>query len=140
MGGIIMGFKGNRGPLVIFAVIFIVIIVVAASASSSPKKPNSAIAGLAECTVNAEVGLAQVKITNQNLRTSIIKTASDLPFSFNFTEGDTLAFTITVLSGYTWNAWELNQSPWFAQGINNTLTIKSTEDITLNAKFLMTQP
>lgn len=119
---------------VFVAVIFILIIITVIAASSSSgvrKKP----AGIYTCTVNAEVGLSLIKITNQNTGTSIEKTASDLPYRFNFTAADTLSFNLTQLPDYRFSGWEINMKPWFAQ--NNPLLCSQVEsDFSLTATFI----
>jgi len=84
--------------------------------------------------VNGDIGIAQVTITNQNTGKSITKQYANLPYTFNLTEGDTLRFNVTMLEGYAWNAWELNQYPWFAQ--DNPFTIKVQDDLVLNPQTI----
>ena len=104
----------------------------AGSQSSSYRSSNPA--GLVTCTVNGDIGIAQVTITNQNTGKSITKQYANLPYTFNLTEGDTLRFNVTMLEGYAWNAWELNQYPWFAQ--DNPFTIKVNDNLVLNPQTI----
>jgi hypothetical protein len=123
----------SRFFLIIGAIVLLVIIVVAAA--SSGVKPKVSTVGLATCTVNGQLGMKSVQITNQNTGKSIIKTAADLPYTFNLTKGDTLRFNVTTLPGYLWNSWEMNASPWFAQ--DNPLLIRVSTDVSLTAKVLV---
>jgi hypothetical protein len=127
-------FKGNRGPIILLCIaIFIIIIIAAVASSSGGRKGNPA--GLITCTVNGDIGIDKIVITNQNTGKSITKTYADLPYSFNLTEGDTLRLNVTLLDGYAWNAWEINQYPWFAQ--DNPFTMKVNEAVTLNPQCLV---
>lgn len=129
-----MGFKDpTRIIIIICGIILLILLVIAASAmSSGPRRNNPA--GLLTCTVNGDIGISQIVITNQNTGKSIIKTYADLPYAFNLTEGDTLRFNVTMLDGYVWNAWEINQYPWFAQ--DNPFTMKVNEDLVLNPQTI----
>jgi hypothetical protein len=128
-----MGFKGNRGPIIILIIAVLVIVGIIALGSSGGRKSNPA--GLITCTVNGDVGIDKVIITNQNTGKSITKTYADLPYSFNLTEGDTLRLNVTIADGYAWNAWEINQYPWFAQ--DNPFTMKISEAVTFNPRCLV---
>ncbi len=130
-----MPLKPTPGLIVVGIVIFVLIIVgIAALASSGGVKPKQ-IEGLRTCTVNAELGIAAVNITNTNTGKSIIKTAADLPYTFNFTAGDTLKFNVTTLPNYQWNAWEISAPPWFAQ--DNPYYLKIETNVQLNGKILI---
>jgi len=76
----------------------------------------------------------QVKVSNQNTGTSITKMAADLPYTFYFNKDDTLNINVTVSQGYAWNAWEIDQQPWFDN--HNPLTLKTDVDVVLNPKCL----
>ena len=131
MGGGIRKLK-QRFWIFVGIIALIVIIVIAASASSGSRRHNPA--GLLTCTVQSDIGINQVVITNQNTGKSITKTAADLPYTFNLTEGDTLRFNVTLLEGYKWNAWEINQYPWFAN--DNPFTMRVNENLVLNGKSI----
>ena len=90
--------------LIVFLVCIVVIVAAALSGGNRAVLP----AGVKTCTVQAEVGVESVKISNQNIGTSIIITATLLPYSFNFTSGDTLQFNVSTMPGYTFNAWVFN--------------------------------
>ena len=124
-----MGFKGNRIWIIIIAVAFIAALIIGVSSASSGTSKTKKPAGLLTCTVNGDVGLDQIVIINQNTGKSIIKTTANLPYTFNLTEGDTLRFNVTLIEGYNWNAWEINQYPWFAQ--DNPFTMKVNADLVL---------
>jgi len=112
----------------------VVIIAIAYASTSSSSRRNQNPAGLITCTIQGDIGINQVVITNQNTGKSIIKTAANLPFAFNLTEGDTLRFNVTLLEGYAWNAWEINQYPWFAH--DNPFTMRVGEDLVLNGQTI----
>jgi hypothetical protein len=118
----------NRFFLIVLALILLVIIVIAASLGST-RKTTVKTEGLLTCTVESEIGIETITITNQNTQKNIIRSDVDLPFTFNFTAGDTLKFNVTTIAGYKWNAWLINQAPWFAD--NNPFTFKPTDDIVL---------
>jgi hypothetical protein len=132
VGGVTLPFKGNRILIFAFLAIFIVVIIIVASASSTPSKPH--IKGLEVCTVQAEIGVASIKISNQNTGNSIIKTGADLPYSFNFTVGDTLKFQVTTLAEYTFNAWVFNTGTF---DNHNPLNLKPTDSVTMTANILV---
>jgi hypothetical protein len=123
----------QRFWLILGGLALLAIIVVAASASSGSRR-NQNPADLITCTVNTDIGIDKVTITNQNTGKSITKTMTDLPYTFNLTEGDTLRLNVTLTEGYVWNAWEINQYPWFAQ--DNPFTMKVNEAVILNPKCL----
>jgi hypothetical protein len=106
----------TRFMLFVGAIFLIVIIIIGAAASSGGR-------------------LSQVSITNQNTGKTIIRTAAELPYTFNLNKGDTIRFSITVLSDYVWNAWEMDREPWFAQ--DNPLVIKVNGNIVFDANCLV---
>lgn len=129
-----MPFKGNRGPIIIGgAVLLLIIIIAAAAASGGPR--NGQPAGTCTATINGAVGLSQINITNQNTGKTIIRTAAELPYTFNLAKGDTIKLSVSVINGYDWNAWELNNSPWFAQ--DNPLVIKVNGNVVFDANCLV---
>jgi hypothetical protein len=115
--------------------IALLILIITAVASSGGSRPHSNPKGTYTCTVDTNFGLQSVKIINQNTGASITKTTSDLPYSFNFTSGDTLQFNATVLKEYTWNAWVFTSSGTFDD--HNPLTVNPEEDFTLTANCLI---
>jgi len=128
-----MPFKGNRIFLVVGAIALIVIIVAAASANSVPSVPKTTPQptttmppddGKIHITINSNIGIQQVKVTNLNTARSISKTLIDLPFEFTCDRGDFLRFTVTTQPGYQWNAW------WF-----NTMTFDNSNPMTMVAKY-----
>ena len=134
-----MPFRPTPGLLVIGAIAVIAIIVVlAALASPNTSRPSNP-KGVLTCTVSSNVGLYNVKITNQNTGASITKMAADLPYSFNFTSSDTLMFNATVIDQYQWNAWSFpNAERTFDS--HNPLTLKSDRNIIIVADCIIKQP
>ena len=127
----------ERFFLFIIAIIAVVIIlIIASAAASSGGSRNGQPAGVCTATINGAVGLSQVEITNQNTGKTIIRTAAELPYTFNLNKGDTLKFNVTVLEGYIWNAWELNRAPWFAQD-NPMITDKIVGNIIFDANCIV---
>jgi hypothetical protein len=130
MGGTIVK---SRFFLIVAVCVLVLVIVIAAAASSggsSRTKPP----GVYTCTVSTTFGLDTIVIVNQNQNTHITKTAASLPYSFNFTVGDTLQFNATVLKEYTWNAWMFVKTGTFSD--HNPLVIKPDKDIVLMADCL----
>ena len=123
-----------RFYLLVSVVILFFIIVVAASASSGGSR-NGQPAGVCTATINGAVGLSQVEISNQNTGKTIIRTAAELPYTFNLNKGDTLEFNVTIIDGYQWNAWEIDRAPWFAQ--DNPLIIKVDGAIVFDANCIV---
>ena len=129
-----MPFKLTPGLIVVGIIVIVIIFgVIAAVASGGGRKTKPA--DLCLCTVNGDIGIQTVNITNQNTGKSILRTASELPYSFNFTADDTLKFQVTMIQGYKWNAWEINQNPWFAQ--DNPFLIRTIKDLTIEANCIV---
>lgn len=85
-----------------------------------------------ECTVNAGQGTFNVTVTN-NAGQKITKLATDLPFKFPFTQGDTLTFKANNATGYTFAQWTFADATW-----NNDNPLKLTNiqgNLTLTAEF-----
>lgn len=122
-----MPFKGNRIILIVCLIVLVLFAAGIAYAYTHPTSGRSNTPGLSICTINYGIGIQSVKITNQNTAKTITKTAGELPFSFNFTEGDMLSLTAYMQPGFTWNAWEINQHPWFDN--NNPTSFRSTLDV-----------
>lgn len=118
--------------LIIIVACFVIIVVGAALSGGGGKTRP----GVYTATVTGTVGVDTVTIANQNTGKTIIRTAADLPYTFNFENGDTLRLNVTTIAGYKWNAWEINQTPWFAQ--DNPLLIKVTGNIEFKANCLVT--
>ncbi len=128
-----MGFKGNRGPLIIIGIIIVFFLALAWAASGNSAQRITP-PGMEVCTIQSEVGVSTVKITNQNTGTSIVKTVSNLPYSFNFTRGDTLQFNVTMQPEYVFNAWTFNTGTF---DNHNPLTIKPTDNVVMTVTVLM---
>jgi hypothetical protein len=122
----------SRFFLIVGVIVIILIIVVAAASSGGGRKPNTKPAGTYTCTVSSNVGLLSDTIINQNTRGGpLIKYAADLPFSFNFTSGDTLQFTANVTEQFSWNAWQFVKTGTWDH--NNPLTVRPETDFVLAA-------
>jgi hypothetical protein len=127
-----MPFRPTPGLMIVGVVIFMVVVGGLILASSGGVKPNVKPQGVRTCTVSSNVGLLKVEINNQNTRGGpIVKFAADLPFSFNFTSGDTLQFNAVVTEQFDWNAWQFVKTGTWDH--NNPLTVKPNEDFILTA-------
>jgi hypothetical protein len=80
--------------------------------------------GKVHITIESNIGIQQIKITNLNTMRSIYKGMIDLPFEFTCDRGDFLRFTVTTQQGYGWNAW------WF-----NTQTFDNSNPMTMVAQY-----
>ena len=132
-----MGFKGNRGPLLILIFAIIIIVSIAAAASSGGGQSHSNPEGVITVTVQGDIGVYTVTIKNLNTGKTMILPFTDLPCVFNATlsEGEvSLRVNVTPLDGYAWNYWKINQYPWFAD--DNPFTITVSEDLTLNGQTI----
>ena len=117
--------------LLIIIIACIAVVIVAASTGGGNKQRP----GVYTATITGAIGVDTVTVTNQNTGKTIIRTAADLPYKFNFENGDTLKLNVTTIAGYKWNAWEINQSPWFAQ--DNPLLIKINGNVEFKANCLI---
>jgi hypothetical protein len=128
-----MPFKLTPGLIIVVIVVFSLIIgVIALAASSGGRKTNTKPAGTYTCTVSSNVGLLSVTIINQNTRGGPMTIdAANLPFSFNFTSGDTLQFTANVTGQFEWNVWKFVKIGTWSH--DNPLTIRPEEDFILAA-------
>jgi hypothetical protein len=128
MGGILMGFKGSRGPLVIIVIIALVVIAGLAVASQGPPKSKVKESDTITVTIQKHVGIDTVTYENIDNPGEIkVLTIIDLPYSFNCTRGDTLIFTETTRSGYNWNTWDF--SPMTRSIHDNPLQIDSSDPL-----------
>jgi hypothetical protein len=128
-----MPFKITPG-LVIVGIIVLALVIggIAVAASGGGRKTNTKPAGTYTCTVSSNVGLLSVTIINQNTRGGPMTVeAANLPFSFNFTSGDTLQFNATVTEQFEWNVWKFVKIGTWSH--DNPLTIRPEEDFTLAA-------
>jgi hypothetical protein len=135
-----------RFYLIVLVCVLVVMIVIAAAASSGNKqnavKPTPLPTPIITpppadltFTVKSGVGIATVKVTDQNTGSTIILTPVDLPASFTFKNGDTITFTVTSQAGYRFNAWVLGDGSFQSQ---NPYSVKPVSPLTLEARFLMT--
>ncbi len=123
-----------RGIILVGGLILLAIIVVALVASSGTRPQTGVFPGkVYTATINADVGLQSIKYTNQNTPSSCIIMATEMPFSFNFTSGDTLTFNVTAREGFKFNTWFTND------GFNhnqNPYTVKATGPFSMRADFI----
>jgi hypothetical protein len=144
MGGVNkkMGFKGNRGPLIITAVLCLTLLIAAvALASNSPAPPkqeedpmdNPDVPMTFSFTVSGDIGIDVIKITNLNTPATMRLTTADLPASFNIDANDQLVFTVSSKDGYTFDHWVVDDGTWQSK---NPLTIKPVGSFSMIAKCL----
>lgn len=128
----------NRWTITI-GIIAIIVIGSAIVYSASPHSSSSGSGNSGKtyvCTINSEVGLANVKIVNQNTPSPPITLfPKDLPFAFNYTGGDTLQFTVTAISGYVLDTWYFSDSgKWDSR--NPLILDKPARNLMMTAKFM----
>ncbi len=87
-------------------------------------------------TVNSEVGIKQVTITNLDTGTSIIKRNIDLPFTFKATRNDNIRFNVLMEEHYMWNAWVF-QNDTFDN--HNPLTLEAKTNLVMSPTCLEQQ-
>jgi hypothetical protein len=88
------------------------------------------------CTIaTSGVGAATIKVTNMNAGGSITLTPANIPYTVQFTSGDTLKFEVTSLAEYTFNAWTFSDGT-FPQN-NPVLTVAAAASFTVTANFLL---
>ena len=85
-------------------------------------------------TINSEIGIKQVTITNLNSGTSITKRSTDLPFTFNAEYGDSLRFYVVTEESYLWNAWMFGTGTF---DNHNPLTLKAYSDLDMSPQCLV---
>jgi hypothetical protein len=140
-----MGFKGNRGPLII-AAIFFIIVIGAIIAFSQPTPTTIIIDGdlipepepstIATVHIKSNIGIERVTITNINTGQIFKASMIDLPLKFNCTVGDYLRFSVTTQPGFEWNAWWFTPIGTFDN--HNPLLISADGDICINNVITMT--
>jgi hypothetical protein len=123
----------QRFYLIILVITVLVIVGIIAASSSGSKKPSTLPAGVCVCTINSDVGVSTMTVTNENTGKSNIITSAKLPYSFNFTSGDTITVQTTMQHGYTWNCY-LKDDGTFDN--SNPVHIRSTKTFSLTATFL----
>ena len=134
--------KLNWGKLIVIGVALILVIgvIVAISNGGGPNKTNNP-PGIKVCTIQAEVGIANITISNLNTGGgSITIPAEKLPFSFNFTKGDTIRLKAAVLTGYDFNAWYFTSGDWAGTWDNHNnppMTIKPEKNVVVLATVLL---
>ena len=139
--------KGRFWVILLLLLLAVAVIAVAwSSASQQPNAVNSSPTPIpintpavlptpiVTVTVNSEVGVKQVTITNLNTGTSITKRSTDLPFSFNADNGDSLRFYVITEENYMWNAWMFKTGTF---DNHNPLTLKATSNIDMSPQCLV---
>jgi hypothetical protein len=131
-----MGFKGNRIFVIIFAIVIIVIVGIAL-ASNSGSGTSKTIKGMTTVTINAEVGIDQIRLVVLNTGATIKLTQFDLPYSFNCSTGNTIQLYATTTSNYVFNTWRFNDGT-FSDGEPQThiLALKIDKPIIITADML----
>jgi len=129
-----MGFKGMRGPIIIGLVILVIVIAVAAlSASSSPRTPQSGVPGkIYTATINADIGVQHVIVTNLNTNSKTLVMRTEFPFSFNVTTNEVYSFNVTAQTGFTFDSWLATDGTFHSQ---NPYTIKISGPLMMRASF-----
>jgi len=138
-----MGFKGNRGPLIIGVVFILILIVIVAAASSSgsPSTIQNIPEGTISVTVKNSIGVDQIVICNLNTGKNFTFSLISLPAQFNCTRGDYLQIQVVTRPGYTWNGWWFNPMGIFDNDNPAILAADSTNpfgDIVSKNQIVMT--
>jgi len=128
--------------IVVAIILFVIIVIAAVSPKTAPTpKPTPTpqvtvipTPATLSFTLKSGIGIDTVKVTNQKTGATITLTPADLPATFNFTSGDTLAFSVTAQEGYRFNAWVFGDGTFQSQ---NPYTIKASATFTMEARFLM---
>jgi hypothetical protein len=129
------------------AALLVIILIAAAASSTGPPKidptptppPNVTPppqTSTVTVTIKNNIGVNRVTVTNLNTGQIYKTTMIDLPFRFTCTRGDYLRFTVTVQTGYEWNAWWFTPSETFDQ--RNPLTLSADGVICINNQITMT--
>jgi len=132
-----------RFYIIIGGLLLLAVIIAAAASSAPPNKlptptpapvTTPATTTPVAVTINSEVGVKQVTITNLNSGTSITKRSTDLPFTFNAKTGDSLRFYVVTEENYLWNAWVFHTGTF---DNHNPLTIKVASDMEMSPQCLV---
>jgi len=126
-----MGFKGNRIWL-IAGLIGLVVIIGIILAANQPPSTSKTTAGQATVTINGEIGVGTVRVTNMNTGASINLTAVDLPFRFNCTKGDTIQAVASTVQDYAFNSWFFDNLGTFDH--HNPLLLKVNGNLYMTAR------
>jgi len=124
----------TRFYLIVIVIFLIIVIGVAASASSPRTAQSGAPGKIYTVTVNADIGIQSIQITNQNSPSGKPWTIlpMQLPYSFNCTSGDTLSFNATAKEGFVFNYWFPNSGMPFS---SNPYTVKVQQSLMVTAQF-----
>jgi len=133
----------------IIGVVFFIAIIVAVAATYKPPPPEEPITPVDEpvvtpppemftYTLKAGIGVASIKVTNQNTGAIATFMPQDLPAAYNFKNGETLTFTVTPQAGYRFNYWSLGDGTIPSSA--TSYTIKPVTHLVIEAHFLMINP
>ena len=124
----------QRFYLIIGGLGLLLFFVIVAAVASGPKLATGAFGKVYTVTVNADVGVASIQITNQNSPSAKPWTIlpSQLPYSFNCTSGDTISFNATAKESFAFNYWYPNSGMPYS---SNPYTVKVQQPLTVTAQF-----
>jgi hypothetical protein len=122
-----MGGPTVKQRFYIIVIVFVLALIIGAVALSS--QPQSAravkVSNQITITIQNNIGIERITITNLNTGQIYKATLIDLPFIFNCTRGDYLRLEETTQPGYEWNAWWFNAVGRYDNA--NPLTIDSND-------------
>ena len=128
-----MPFKNSRIFLIGIAIIVLIIIIALAASSSSPKPAQSGLLGkVYTATINADIGVQNVIVTNLNTNSHTLVMRTEFPFSFNATTNEVYTFNVTAQTGFTFDSWLANDGTFHSQ---NPYTIKISGPLMMHASF-----
>jgi len=111
--------------IVVIAIIALIFYVASQPATSRNKKESTIVT----VTIHSGFGIDRIHIFNVNTNEKTNRTMMDLPFSFNCTKGDYIQISETVLAGYEWDGWWIEQSGTFTH--HNSLLVQVNGDLDL---------
>ena len=127
-----MPFKNSRIFLIGGVIVFFVVVALVA-ASSSPRTPQSGVAGkIYTATINADIGVQNVIVTNLNTNSKTLVMRTEFPFSFNATTNEVYTFNVTAQKGFTFDSWLATDGTFHSQ---NPYTIKISGPLVMQASF-----
>jgi hypothetical protein len=135
-----MGFTGNRGPLIITAII-IAIIVAGIAVASSGGAPKTNTIGKVVITLRGSIGIENITYANLDLEDSgTTRDRYNLPYSYNISKGNTIQLYAGVGDGYIFNSWDfsgVNPDLSGTSRLSNPLTLsKINSDTIITATVL----
>jgi hypothetical protein len=106
--------------------------IAAAAMTAGPRNTNPPSGKIVTVTINSDVGLQSITVTNQNTASSWLVLLTELPYSFNCTANDMLTFNATAKTGYKFNAWLPNSGIPYS---SNPYALRVAVSFSLVAKF-----